>query len=609
MTSNGLGGLYFIKDVRNIFTRKLANKLVALFSAILILTIFSLTFLSYRIIERESINNIINSNKNTLALVNENIEDYFEEINQASLPHLKYDNIMNALLGVTDQMSTDAYLEDYIRSLFYSRSDFETICMYIIEKQSYYHISRTPLTDIKVRKIQDSGIAKNEWYGKTLNSESRTYLQPLFIPRETGYPIDPDNCYFGFHRSVCNIVDKKPYAILTFFCNYKGWNKIKKNISLDDGEKLVVLDADNNLLYADSNEDINYLNDAGFLMAIDSIQQTMFDWDINGKKYLAIYNSSPNKNFKLIKFIPYDKIYRTAQTNRYFSISIGLMILFLSMILVILSAKAITNPIKKLTQKMHSFSEGRFDLEAKVNGNDEIADLTIQFNQMVKRINDLINEEYKIKLEEKSARLKALEAELNPHFLYNALQAIHTNALRIGAHDICGMVNALAANFRYSISGKNLVTIEDEIKYINDYLLIQNARFGNRLKVVYNIDADASKVLIPKLSIQLLVENSIKHVLEKEFISLTIYVNVLVMNNEDIFISVKDNGHGIPPEKVDQIRANIERTMGETQSIGLRNLNKRLKLLYKGKAGIAIKSDNTGTEISFIIPDWGKVNV
>lgn len=191
MTSNGLGGLYFIKDVRNIFTRKLANKLVALFSAILILTIFSLTFLSYRIIERESINNIINSNKNTLALVNENIEDYFEEINQASLPHLKYDNIMNALLGVTDQMSTDAYLEDYIRSLFYSRSDFETICMYIIEKQSYYHISRTPLTDIKVRKIQDSGIAKNEWYGKTLNSESRTYLQPLFIPRETGYPIDP----------------------------------------------------------------------------------------------------------------------------------------------------------------------------------------------------------------------------------------------------------------------------------------------------------------------------------------------------------------------------------------------------------------------------------
>ncbi|HCS74235.1 MAG TPA: two-component sensor histidine kinase [Clostridiales bacterium] len=593
----------------NIFTRKLANKLMALFSAILILTIFSLSFLSYRIIEKESINNIIGSNQNTLTLINEIIEDYFEEINQASLPHLKYDNIMNALLGATDEMSADAYLEDYIRSLFYSRNDFESICMYLVEQKSYYYISRGTPIHIKVRKVQDSEIPKSEWHDKTLSSVSKTYMQPLFIPSETGYPIEHSNCFFAFHRSVCNIVDKKPYAILTFFCNYKGWDKIKKNITLDGGEKLILLDADNNLFYAVGSEDLNFIKNSRFITAINSVQPMMFDWDIKGKKHLVIYNSSPIKNYRLIKLIPYDKIYRAAQTNRYLSISLGCMILLLSMILVVFSAKAITNPVKKLTEKMQRFSAGKFDLEAKVKGNDEIADLTIQFNKMVKRINDLINEEYKIKLEEKNARLKALEAELNPHFLYNALQAIHTTALKIGAHNICSMVNALAATFRYAISSKNLVTIEDEIKYINDYLLIQNARFGNRLRVMYSIDKQASKVVIPKQSIQLLIENSIKHVLEKEYISLIIYVNVIVMNNDYVFISVKDNGCGIPPEQIEKIRTNIASATGETQSIGLRNLNTRLKLLYKEKAGITIKSDNAGTEISFMIPDGGKVNV
>lgn len=595
--------------IGNMFTKKLANKLVVLFSTIMILTIFSLTFLSCRIIENESVNNIINSNQNTLALVNENIENYFEEINQASLPQLKYDKLMNALLEVSDEISSEAYLEDYIRGLFYSHNDFEAIDLYIVDQQSCYYISRGDGMDVKVRKIDNSNVANSNWYKKTLTSNSNTYVQPLSDQVEIEYKVDASKCFFAFHRAIRNIVDTKPYAILTFYCNYKGIDKIRKNVALKDGEKLALFDEDNNLFYASCNEDTKYLQDSKFTKNISDKNIKMFDYEFTNKKYLTIYDFSPNKKFKLVKSIPYDAIYKTANENSYLSITVGCIILILSMIFVVLSSNAITNPIKKLTQKMHRFSEGEFDIKAKVKGNDEIADLTMQFNQMVTKINDLINEKYRIELEEKNAKLKALEAELNPHFLYNALQAISTSALKIGAEDISEMVNALAETFRYSINGKNLVTIADEINYVNYYLIIQNARFGPRLKVIYNIDNEALKALIPKLSIQLLIENAIKHVLEKEYISLIINVNIKVMDNEQISISVKDNGCGIPPDMVEEICRNIENVSTINQSIGLKNLNTRLRLLYKEKAGITINSNNTGTEISFIIPNGEKANV
>ncbi|HHW00855.1 MAG TPA: histidine kinase [Clostridiaceae bacterium] len=596
--------------IKSVFTRKLANKLVFLFSAIIILTITSLTFASYKIIEKESVKNIIDTNRNNLILINKNIESYFKEVNLVSLPQLKYDNLMNALMGVTDEITAQAYLEDYVRSLFYSRNDFESVCLFLIEQNCYLYISRGDGMDIKVRKVYKEGISKEDWYSRTIESKNNVYIQPLFISKNSSYAVNQDKCYFAYHRTIRNIVDKKAYAVLTFFCNYNSLNEIIKNTSLTDGEQLLFMGADGSIFYTNNINNYNHFNQDTFKYKLTMSGTGMFDWEIEGSNYLTIFDTSDNLKFKLVKLIPYKKIYHAAQTNRMQSIYIGGVILVISVILVVLSANAIISPVKKLTKKMRSFSEGKFDLEAKVKGNDEIAELTSQFNQMVKKINDLINEKYIMKIEEKNATLKALEAELNPHFLYNALQAISTTALKSGMYQISDMVNALASTFRYTIKGKKFVRLQDEIQYINDYLAIQQARFGDRLTVKYEIEDDALDVMIPKISIQILVENSIKHVLEKNYAAVCIVIKAYV-KGDDVIISVSDNGPGISPERIEWLKSYLE-SKGEqdnNNAVGLKNLDTRLKLIYKDRYSLSIESDNIGTTISFIIPEGGKIYV
>lgn len=592
------------ENIKSLFSRKLANKLVLLFSAIIILTIISLTFVSYKIIERESTRNIIDANINNLTLINKTIDSYFNDINQASLPNIKYDNIMNALLGVTDELSAEAYLEDYIRSMFYSRNDFEGICLYIVEQNCYYYITRGDGMVLKVRKNYNTNIPKEDWYVKTLKSKNNVYIESLFMTKDRAYSINQEKCFFAYHRAITNIVDKKPYAVLTFFCNYSTWNEIIRNTSLTDGEQLIFMSGDGRTFYSNDRANYKYFSRPDFKAQLQKTGTNMFDWNNEDVSYLTIYNSSDNMKFKLVKMIPYKKIYHAAQTNRSLGIFVGYIILVVSVILVILSTNAITKPVKKLTKKMNSFSEGKFDLEAKVEGNDEIAELTKQFNLMVAKINDLINEEYKIKIEEKNAILKALEAELNPHFLYNALQAISTTALKIEAFHISDMVDALASTFRYTINGKNLVRLENEIKYIDDYLIIQKARFGSRLTVTYELEDNVLDALIPKISIQILVENSIKHALEKSYTSVAIIIRACQKGN-DVMISVRDNGPGISPERFQQIKyyLNNDSPQKENNAIGLKNLDTRLHLLYKDKSSLDIQADSTGTTISFIIPE------
>jgi two-component system sensor histidine kinase YesM len=208
-----------------------------------------------------------------------------------------------------------------------------------------------------------------------------------------------------------------------------------------------------------------------------------------------------------------------------------------------------------------------------------------------------------MKLIEKSAILKALEAEINPHFLYNALQAVSTMALKNGMQDITEMVDALALTLRYCINGKDIVKLRDEIKHIENYLIIQKARFGSRLEVVYELDVYAMDLDIPKLSIQSLVENCVKHALEKISTTITILIQVH-FEGANAVITVKDNGPGMDPNKLEEIKKSFQMEWEdwEDENIGLKNLNARLKLIFGEDAGVLIQSNQAGTEMSIIIP-------
>lgn len=599
------------RSLVDIMSGRLVNKLILFFSTIIILVVGSLTIISYQIIQRESVDHNMSSTANNLKLVNQNLEDYLAGIEQLSLPQIRYDDLVRAIINEDEDYASKMYLEDYLRNLFYSRNDLNSIYIYLIGQGKYYSITQEAY-DTKLKVSYEAQIPYQDWYKHAMESPNNRSYQSFADPNENpGYSAITDPGFMAYHRVIRSIASREPRAVISFYLKPTMKNEIMKDIPFENGEHLLFLDPDNVPFHSDDLEFYNRMKQADLLPRLEQQKEREpITWTTGDKKYLIVYNVGEQDGWKLIKPIPYSNIYEAARKTRDLNYLIGLLFLLISVILVTLISNAITQPLKKLSRQMRRFSEGSFDVTAPVKGRDELAYLSRHFNRMVTRTNDLINERYKMKLVEKNAILKALEAEINPHFLYNALQAISTKALKSGDDDVAEMVDALAFTLRYCISGKDIVYAKEELRHIDRYLALQKARFGSRLEVEVEWDESLMELQIPKLSIQSLVENSIKHAVEKVSVGITIKISAGLEESHAVIL-VEDNGPGISPARMEQIlqsfRTEWEEQEGE--NIGLKNLNTRLKLLYGEEAGLEIESGENGTKMRMLIPRGGQSHV
>lgn len=601
-------------------SRRLANKLILLFTIIVILVVSSLTYISYRMLQRESVDNSIASTSNNLLLVGRNLESYLSGIEQLSLPQISYDEFNYALMHESEDYSSRMYVEDYLKNLYFSRNDLESVYLYIIKEQKYYYVTKENY-NITVRVSAHPPITGLPWYQRALaspyNRSYQSFADQTPAPasgNNVDYPVNPDKVFMGYHRLIRSIVSREPQAVLSLYLNSSVPGEIMKDIPFSSGEHLMYISPDEEPFIVDDMPFYRESREAGLTGLLTPEHKGRVTWTGNGQKYLVIYDISQKEGWKLVKPIPYTQIYEAATTTRTLSVAIGLLFLIVSVVLVSVISNRITDPLKHLSLQMKRFSSGDFDAQAAVAGKDEIAYLSRHFNKMVEKTNELINERYKMKIVEKNAVLKALEAEINPHFLYNALQAISTKALKNHNEDIVEMVDNLALTLRYCISGKDVVQAREELRHIGRYLALQQARFGSRMQVVYDWEEGLMDLRIPKLSIQTLVENCIKHALEKVSSTVTITIEAHVTDTHSI-ISVLDNGPGIRAERLEKVMASLEvqwedrglETEEEngTESIGLKNLNTRLKLLYGEQAGLAIHSSEYGTQMEMRLPRGG----
>ncbi|MEK3867112.1 histidine kinase [Paenibacillus sp. FSL H7-0716] len=606
------------EPVLELVSRRLANKLILLFTIIIVLVVTSLTFISYGMLRKESVDNSIASTSNNLLLVGRNLESYLDGIEQLSLPQISYDEITYAILHESEDYASKMYVEDYLKNLYFSRNDLEAIYLYVIKEHKYYYVTKENY-NITVRVAEHPSIENLSWYKKALASPfNRSYQS--FVKNQSSminssdYPINKDKSFMGYHRLLRSIVSREPQAVLSLYFNSSVTDEIMKDIPFSKGQHLMYVSPDNEPFVVDDPGFYQQSEQEGLLKELTPASGGRVTWSDKEEKYLVIYDISKKEGWKLIKPIPYKEIYEAATTTRKLNYFIGLLFLIVSVILVSIISNKITNPLKNLSLQMKRFSTGSFDAEAQVEGKDEIAYLSRHFNKMVEKTNELINERYKMKIVEKNAVLKALEAEINPHFLYNALQAISTKALKNNNDDIVDMVDNLAMTLRYCISGKDVVHAREELKHIERYLALQKARFGNRMQVAYQWEDELLELEIPKLSIQTLVENCIKHALEKVSTTITITIEAHVTPSHTV-ISVTDDGPGFSGERLEKVRNSLQiqwedqggenAAESDTESIGLKNLNTRLKLLYGEAAGLAITSDAGGTKMDMRLPRGG----
>ena len=332
-----------------------------------------------------------------------------------------------------------------------------------------------------------------------------------------------------------------------------------------------------------------------------------FEYQMQKKKYQVVYRVSDTTKWKVIGIIPLREISADLLPIQKQMIKTLMIGIFISSILSFLLSYVIVRPIRATVLAMHRFSEGDFEVRLSEERKDEFGEMNRVFNETTRKIEELMHEVTNSKLLNKEMEFKALQAQINPHFLYNALDTVNWMAMKKGDTEICDMVSAISNLMRISIGNKqDIFSIRQELKYVKDYLYIQETRYRDRFQVYFAIDEKILDEKIPKLTIQPLVENAIVHSVEVSKGKTVLNINGYIEQG-NVVIEIKDDGVGMDRDTLLHL---LDPPEGEEKDIsvahtglGMYAVHQRLRYLYGEEYGLTADSEpGNGTCIKICIP-------
>lgn len=315
---------------------------------------------------------------------------------------------------------------------------------------------------------------------------------------------------------------------------------------------------------------------------------------------------------QIVSFRSYEDILSRVSGQNMRSILIFAVSVVISVSIILIFSHSFGNRVERFRAQMHRAAEGNFELE-EIGGNDEIASLYNYLGTMIGEIQRLLAQVYQEKLhadrlviQQKEAEFKMLASQINPHFLYNTLETIRMKARKSGQHDIEETVKMLAKLMRSYIQiSKVDISLKKEIELVECYLKIQQQRFGERIHYHINVEPILQEYKLLPLIIQPIVENSIIHGLESKEGEGNIYISAQE-ENENVVISIRDDGLGIPAEQLDNMRQRLNRYDERGRHIGVANVHQRVRLKYGEPYGVEIDSvENQFTRVEILLPPVG----
>lgn len=384
---------------------------------------------------------------------------------------------------------------------------------------------------------------------------------------------EQDSNYLAITSLVFDMNDwKEPIAVIELKISATAIWSLLYNIKLERNISPYIIDGDGKVFLPY----LDYIKLDKYILAGNSEEVI----EIDGQIYLM--ENIASTNWKIMGILPEDTISDKTKGVLKSFIYTGILTILVLIFLSVYLANWLSNPLKRLARRLKSFESGEFKkLIVRKWYSTEVKILYEQYNYMLERINNLIQEVYEAAAKEKDAELLALQAQINPHFLYNTLDSINWMAMRYKAEDIRYMVNKLANMMRYSLnSGKNFITVADEIEQVRNYVGIQEVRYNSKFKTYFEIEDDLEDYKIIKLLLQPLVENAIKH----GFAKTGEHGDILIRGykeNECIVFEVINEGDQLDLEKV---KALLHPQNDKKQkSYGIRNVNDRLVKQYGEK--------------------------
>ena len=571
----------------------LATQLAFLISVVFSLIIISLILYNYKSNRLAILNQQTEITTSMLRLETQNIDAYFSELDRYSLllrQNSSFMGIVNSRMVMNYQDTST--ISDLLASQFDNRNDLLSYRIYLTKKDPDFEITKRKHM---VQNVYSQSASALPYYDIFTSRPNFMYIAPS---EEAGV-------LCTYYRTIIRIEDQKPLAVIELSIDDSYLTSLARNY-IENGEILIMLGSDDQLFYSSKPDitDTSMIPDMISKLQENTSRSNYITLQWNGISYLVVHHKSVDRGYQLLSVKPLDAINKQIEATRNISFFLAFLAISLSVILAVVFIRLITKPLSTLSHRLQKVGAGNFTTSANISGSVEISNLAESYNSMILHINDLINKNYISEINEKTARLIALEAQLNPHFLYNTLQAVSTEAIVSGNKKIPPMVSAIASMLRYSIKDGDFSLLEQELKYVSDYLFLQKSRFDEHLQYEFSIHEDTQKITIPKISILTLVENSILHGMEEEVSQIKVMVETR-LSDDFLEIVVKDNGCGMSPDKLEELMSRFQDCISHRSDtgIGLVNLYSRLTLLYNGLADMRIESRHfEGTTVTLKIP-------
>lgn len=492
-------------------------------------------------------------------------------------------------------------MEKSLETFYLMRNEFRQIRFYIAKNNESFTVYNAM---ISTHRYQPDFL--NQDPIKQLYTSDAQYLIEPPRPLENYnnaaiVPKSDKTMVMTFHHKIIDVLSKKFLGMITIDIDLGEYARICNNLVQGDASSVLLIDSKDRVMYANDRALIGKPLPADEKQHLEG-NRSRHDDDI----LLSQELSGSLNGWKLIKVMSSQALYEDVRKTAYTNILVGIGVGILGLLMIGIISNRITRPITRLSSKVRSIEGGNMNVPFDDTKSDEIGHLESHMKDMMNRINSHIDREYKLEIENRKNQFRALKSQVNPHFLFNALQSIGAVALRSNAPKVYQLLTSLSKMMRYSMQADQWVRVRDEAEYTKAYLSLQTERFGENVSYSVNIDESILDMTIPSMILQPLAENFFKHTYEEGYSNAHLSINGGKQGN-DLCFTVENDGPGLTEEELQTLREHIysppyEGTYSH-EHIGLKNIRDRLLLGYGPSAEMKVDSnDGLGFSVSMRIP-------
>lgn len=521
--------------------------------------------------------------------------------NASQVTDLAVDNMINSMNGIEHVLSTVqantsisrilsfpnnlspyeeiASIESALQAVDPLRTTVSNLTLYVADRDSY------PVSFDSA--VSNTALVENEpWYKMTLKLDGDIYWGIMDSSDSNGS--------LCVARAFIDTRTHEPLGVIRADVNLSLFTRDISRISLGHTGRLFLV-YENHIINTWNDSYINsFVNEHDFLKTVYDDNDEPQLIKINGVKHIISKKQLKDSPIILVSASNYNDITSDRRVVGSSVIITGVTALIAVILLMLLLTSWLTTPIKRLIGYMQSFEKERKRVPDEYITNDEMGKLSATYNLLLDMIDSLIADIAGLYQKQKRLELKALQAQINPHFLYNTLDSINWMARAHHARDISKMVSALGTFFRHSLNkGNEYTTIENELKQIESYTDIQKIRYDEKFDITFDVDEDLLHCTIIKLSVQPLVENCILHGFEEIDEGGIISIKVFKAD-EYIYIEVADNGCGTDTDELNNTLAKEIDDNEPIEKYGLSNVNLRIKLYFDESCGLSFRTNEKG---------------